>query len=404
MTNPDPSTTTRAVSPADPAYDFSLVLGGPLYQLFLRSRLVKPPIDLLSRRIVAIPLLAWVPLLVLSVLEGQALGGVGLPFLHDLEAQARFLLALPLLILAEVVVHRRLAPALSLFVEKGIVGPEDRERFDAIVASTTRLRNSVAFEVILLVFVLTAGHQLWREQIAVRAESWYAIHTAQGLAVSLAGKCYVWFSLPVFQFILLRWYYRIFLWAQLVWRVARLDLHLTPAHPDRAGGLGFLGVSTFAFVPLLLGQSVVISAMIASRILNEGAQLPAFKYEIAGALFLTLLQALGPLLVFVPALVAAKRRGLREYGLLADRYVREFDRKWLHGGAAPDEPLVGSGDIQSLADLGNIFSMVTGMRPVPFGRETVLQLLAVTAVPLLPLGLTVFPLDELIRRVVGVLL
>ena len=223
-------------------------------------------------------------------------------------------------------------------------------------------------------------------------------------SLSLAGKCYAWFSLPIFQFILIRWYCRLFLWGQFLWRVSRLDLQLKPAHPDRSGGLAFLGTSTFAFTPLLLGQSVIVSAMIAGRILHEGAQLPAFKYELAGALVLALLQALGPLLVFVPGLLAAKRRGLREYGLLADRYVREFDRKWLYGGAAPDEALVGTADIQSLADLGNSFAVVSKMRAVPFGKETVLQLLAVTALPLLPLALTMFPLDELIRRVLGVLL
>jgi hypothetical protein len=305
---------------------------------------------------------------------------------------------------AEVVVHRRLAPAVRLFVEKGIVRPDDRKRFGAILASTMRLRNSVAVEVVLIAFVLSAGHYLWREQIAIRADTWYAVQTPQGLALSLAGKCYAWFSLPIFQFILIRWYYRILLWGQFLWRVSRLDLDLRPAHPDRAGGLGFLGTSTYAFAPLLLGQSVIVSAMIAGRILHEGAQLPAFKYELAGALVLALLQALGPLLVFVPGLLAAKRRGLREYGLLADRYVREFDRKWLHGGAAPDEALVGTGDIQSLADLQNTFAVVSEMRAVPFGRQTILQLLLVTALPMLPLALAMFPLDELIRRVLGVLL
>ena len=384
--------------------DFSLVLGGPLYQLFLRSGLARPPLDLLRRRVLALPLLTWLPLLFLSALEGQAMAGVGLAFLQDLEAQARFLLALPLFIVAEVVVHRRLAPAVRLFVEKGIVRPEDRNRFDAILASTMRLRNSVAIEVLLIAFVLSAGHYLWQEQVAIQADSWYAMQTPQGLTLSLAGRCYAWFSLPVFQFILIRWYYRILLWGRFLWRVSRLDLDLRPAHPDRAGCLGFLGTSTYAFAPLLLGQSVIVSAMIAGRILYEGAQLPTFKYELAGALVLALLQALGPLLVFVPGLLAAKRRGLREYGLLADRYVREFDRKWLHGGAAPDEGLVGTSDIQSLADLGNSFAVVSKMRAVPFGKETVLQLLAVTALPLLPLALTMFPLDELIRRVLGVLL
>jgi hypothetical protein len=376
----------------------------PLYQLLLRSGLLTPSLDLLRRRVLSLSLLTWLPLLVLSALEGQALAGVRLPFLQDLEAQARFLLALPLLIVAEVVVHRRLAPAVRLFLEEGILRPEDRKRFGAIVASTTRLRNSVAIEVVLIAFVLTAGHYVWREEIAMRADTWYAMRTPQGLTLSLAGKCYVWFSLPVFQFMLIRWYYRLLLWGQFLWRVSRLDLRLVPAHPDRAGGLGFLGVSTFAFAPLLLGQSVVMSAMIAGRILHDGAQLPTFKYELAGAVVFALLQALGPLLVFVPGLLAAKRRGLREYGLLADRYVREFDRKWLYGGAAPDEALVGTGDIQSLADLANSFAVVREMRAVPFGKETVVQLVIVTALPLLPLALTMFPLDVLIRRVLGVLL
>jgi hypothetical protein len=180
----------KTVEPADSG-DFSLVLGGPLYQLFLRSGLLRPPLDLLRRRVLALPLLTWLPLLVLSALQGQAVAGVALPFVQDLEAQARFLLALPLLIAAEVVVHRRLAPALRLFVEKGIVRPENRSRFEAIVASTTRLRSSVTVELSLIAFVLSAGHCLWREQLGIRAETWYAVQTPQGPAWSLAGQCHV---------------------------------------------------------------------------------------------------------------------------------------------------------------------------------------------------------------------
>ena len=94
---------------------------------------------------------------------------------------------------------------------------------------------------------------------------------------------------------------------------------------------------------------------------------------------------LGPLLVFSPKLAAAKRAGLREYGTLAQRYVREFDHKWLRGGAPADEPLIGSADIQSLADLGNSFEVVKDMRLVPFTLRTVLQLAVVTLLPVAPL-------------------
>ena len=82
----------------------------------------------------------------------------------------------------------------------------------------------------------------------------------------------------------------------------------------------------------------------------------------------------------------------------AERYVREFDQKWLRGGAPADEPLVGSADLQSLADLGNSFEIVKGMKPVPFGKDTLLQLAVISLAPVAPLVLTMIPLGELLDR------
>jgi len=384
---------------------FSLVLGGPLYQLFLRTRLARSPVDLrLNRRIGASILLVWLPLLVISLLEGRAFGGVRVSFVKDIEAQVRLLVALPLLILAEKIIHERLRPAVTLFVEKGLVRPEDRPRFNGIVSSTMRWRNSVVLELVLLVFVFTVGHATWVEGLALHGETWFVRPTDSGWGLSRAGLWYAWISLPLFQFIMLRWWYRLILWGRFLFHVSRLDLDLSPSNPDRAGGLGFLGTSTAAFAPLLVAQSALVSAMVGSRILQQGAQLQDFKLELGGTLVFALFQALGPLMVFAPKLLAAKRRGLREYGLLADRYVKEFDHKWIHGGAAPDEPLVGSADIQSLADLGASFDVVREMRPFPFGRDNVIQLSVTAMLPGLPLVLTVIPLEELIQRLLGALL
>ena len=108
-------------------------------------------------------------------------------------------------------------------------------------------------------------------------------------------------------------------------------------------------------------------------------------------------------MVFTPQLARAKRQGLRDYGALAERYVREFDAKWLRGGAPADEPLVGSGDIQSLADLGNSFEVVKGMRPVPFTWQTVLQLAVVTLLPVAPLLLTMFSPEQLLGQALKML-
>jgi hypothetical protein len=109
----------------------------------------------------------------------------------------------------------------------------------------------------------------------------------------------------------------------------------------------------------------------------------------------------GPLLVFAPQLARAKRSGLNDYGSFAERYVREFDGKWLRGPAPEKEPLLGSADIQSLADMGNSFTVVRGMRLAPISRDAVLQLAACVLVPLAPLLLTVMPVEELTRKLLG---
>src|SRR5271154_2537245 len=91
--------------------DFSLVLGGPLFHLYRRMHLSLDGLELLRRRMLVITLFAWLPLLFLSVLDGHSLGGaIKIPFLYDVEAQVRFLIALPLLIILEVIVHRRIDP------------------------------------------------------------------------------------------------------------------------------------------------------------------------------------------------------------------------------------------------------------------------------------------------------
>jgi hypothetical protein len=210
-------------------------------------------------------------------------------------------------------------------------------------------------------------------------------------------------SLPVFQFLICRWYFRFFIWARFLWQVSRIDLDLVPTHPDRAGGLGFLSRTAYAFAMLLLAHGALLAGQIANRIFYLGAALPDFKVEISVMVVFLMCLVLGPLLVFSSQLSRVKRTGNREYGMLAQRYVREFDAKWLRGGAPADEPLVGSGDIQSLADLGNSLEVVRSMRIAPVTKEAVLQLVAATLAPIAPLALTMMPLEELLKKLLGVL-
>jgi hypothetical protein len=384
--------------------DFSLVLGGPLFQLFRRAHLTGDALEMSNRRMILAAGITWVPLLLLSLVSGHALGNsVSIPFLLDVETHVRFLVALPILIAAELIVHRRLMPAVRQFVERRIVSPEELPKFQQAIDSTMRLRNSVLLEVTLLVCVFSVGIWLWRDQVALPESSWYALKDAVGMRWTPAGYWLMLVATPIFQFILLRWYFRFFLWFWLLFRVSRLDLHLIPIHTDRTGGLGFLGASPMAFAPVLIAQGAVLAGLIASRIFYAGKELMDFKVQIVGFVGFFVIAVLIPLTVFAPRLAAAKRAGLGDAGRLASRYTRKFEEKWFRGGASSDEELLGSADIQSLADLGNSMGVVQEMRLVPFGWRDVTRLVTITVVPFLPLLLTIFSLEDFATYVIKVI-
>ena len=384
--------------------DFSIVLGGPLFQLLRRSRLAGNALELAHRRVLVLTALAWLPLLILSVVEGRFMpGSIGRPFAYDIGLHIRLLVALPLLVMAELVVHRRMRPAVQQFLKRGLVPEASRARFDAALASAGRLRNSIVAELLLIALVYFVGLRLVSQTRAATAmPSWYGVPENGGLHLSNAGWWLMLVSLPLLQFLLLRWYFRLLIWGRFLWQVSRIDLSLVPTHPDRSGGLGFLTLVSYAFTPVLFAQGTMLTSIMANQIFFAGASLAEFKLELIGLVAVMVLAVLGPLLFFSPKLEATKRAGLVTYGTLAQRYVREFDRKWVGGEAPAEEALMGSADIQSLADLSNSFEVVKEMRWVPFTTQTVLKLSVTTLAPVVPLLLTMVPLEELVDRLLKI--
>jgi hypothetical protein len=197
--------------------DFSLVLGGPLFQFFIRARINTDTLGLLKRRVLVISLLIWLPLLVLSALSGEAFGGASkVPFFYDWDVHVRFLVALPLLLVAELIVHQRIRLIVQQFIARGIIPKRLRPEFEATIRSAMTLRNSMVIEVLLIVLVITAGHYLWSSQLALEAATWYALMAEGQHRFTLAGYWYAYLSIPIFQFLLLRWYFRIFIWIRFL--------------------------------------------------------------------------------------------------------------------------------------------------------------------------------------------
>jgi hypothetical protein len=103
--------------------------------------------------------------------------------------------------------------------------------------------------------------------------------------------------------------------------------------------------------------------------------------EAVGLIGFFILVILGPLTMFTPQLAGAKRKGLADYGLLASCYVEEYEKKWLLGSAFRHAELLGTGDIQSLPDLGNRYAVIGELRAVPFGLQDMTRLAAATPAP-----------------------
>jgi hypothetical protein len=175
-------------------------------------------------------------------------------------------------------------------------------------------------------------------------------------------------------------------------------------HADRMGGVGFLAGTVFAFVPLAMAHGALVAGTVANRIFYTGAALADSAVEIAIVVGFLLVLVLAPLVVFAPQVARAKRTALRVYGRLSQRYVGEFERKWLPDGVPAQESALGSGDIQSLADLSNSMETVRATRAVPITRDSVMAVAIATLLPVAPLLLTVIPARDLAKQLLKLII
>ncbi len=221
--------------------------------------------------------------------------------------------------------------------------------------------------------------------------------TGAPFGVSLTALWYRLIAVPILQFFWYRWLWRLLVWAGFLWSISRLDLNLVGTHADQAGGLGFLGTAHTSLGILAVALSSVLSAEAAFLIVFQQAAIETFQVPFAAVLLFVELMFLGPLLLFTPILIRTRLAWLRDYGMLVTRYNRAFHEKWMLGQAATDEPLLGSADIQSLADLGTSFEYLRAMKVVPFSLRVILQLALVTSLPCLPLILLVVPVGKILE-------
>jgi hypothetical protein len=374
--------------------EFNLIERGPSYRLAQSVGLGLPGRPRQIRKVLLLILLTWVPLLLLSLAAGHAFGDrVAVALVRDPVILSRFLFVVPLLALAELAVERSLGVQVRYFLESGIVPEEETIGFEAAKAETLRLRESAVAEGVILVLALAIAILA---RVVVGLGAGESTWERSGTAITPAGWWYILVSLPILVFFLLRWLWIFLLWGWFLFRVSRLDLQLTPTHPDHVGGLGFLGWGLASFAIVLMAISAVLSGSFAYEIVHRGSSLGILKYHVIVFVVLAIVILHAPLLAFTRGLARCRFRGLLDFGALIGDHDRAFDEKWIKSTEAERARLLGSPDPASLADMAQVYEHVDGMQLLPFDKKALVVMVAAALLPMIPLLGTVIGLTDIL--------
>jgi len=330
------------------------------------------------RRAWQLALGCWLPFAACAVVD-RLVGVQVEPVMRDLGTHARMLLAIPLYVLGERLLRQRIGEVLLRLGREELVG--DLRRLERLAGGVERFVGGRVVTIGLAAIGISAGQAQfwWHDRAYGPASVWYA-----------------WLAFPVFAFFGLRYCLRWLMWIWAAWQLARMRLRTAPLHPDRAGGIGFVGLPIAGFLPLVLGSTAVAAAHWASLIHHGGATLLKLREPVAMGLAVACVAAVVPYLAFAGVLLRTRRRGLRQYEHLALTYVRRFSTRWIDEEPGPE--LLGTSDIQSLNDLGGAYEVVRRIRLVPFDPLVLVSVAAAVVVPFVPVLLMAVPLSTLLVR------
>lgn len=386
---------------AEPGFELSVVRGDLLFRLQRRIGLVPAGGLGLVRRAVFWSLVAWLPIVLWALYVGRALPGVaGEPLLAHFGVHARFLLAVPLLILAEGPVHALTTRLLPQFVRSGVVPPAAVEPFRAAIATTARLRDAtLPWALILGVVVAFAS----TSELVHRSHEIDWEGGSDGRP-GFGALWYLYVARPIYLTLALAWLWRVVLLAVLFWRIARLDLALVPTHPDRVGGLGFLERVPPLFAPVALAVGCVVASRWAHDAVYHGLALPSLKAQMIAFVVLSVVLFLLPLVAFASPLKRAKKQALLDYGALVGRHGRLVHARWIEGKRVGDDALLAAPELGPVADTAAVYDAVRVMRTLPVGTAAVLPLAAAAVAPMLAVLALQVPVKDLVLKLVKALL
>ncbi len=377
--------------------DLTLASGGALWTKLVRSGLVKGGLDGAKTRIAIVVCLTYVPLAALSWWQGHE---TGLPlfsaFLSNFIQSVRFLVVMPLLIIAEVQIRPWVTYVVRYFVKSGLLPTDQMDKYIEIIDRAQRRRDSLRLELILLIGAFSTSAFGLTMVPSMDINTWQYISGH----LSWAGLWCRYLSIPLFRFAWMTWIMRIIIWCGVLFRVSRLRLNLVPTHPDGRGGLGFLASGHNNFAILTFAMACQVSSVMADEILYHGHTINELKATIVLIVVVLIAISLLPLAIFTPKLIESKRLGLYHYGILAKQYVDSYHSKWVNQKGKHDDVEA----IESDSKMQDSFRSVGSMQVTVFDKASISTFLIAAVAPFAPLFLTIYNFDQLLDQVLKKLL
>ena len=390
------------MSASDLYIDGHVFEGGPPSRIQRSLGLVKPDQPRVIRRALLAAGIAWLPLAILTIAHSVLFrdGSAGW-FFGDFAVHARYLVAVPVLILAEVDCIPRLEKIVRQFVDTGLISNADLPRYQRAVASTRRLVDSTWADVIAVVLAYAAVIWITSSLTPALVAHWQRDGSSN---LAFAGWWHAFVSLPLLLIFFFGWLWRVVLWGRFLVLVSRLDLQLLPSHPDKVGGLKFVNTSLRGFRLISFGMGAIAAGSVADRVVYYGENLLRFRGLMIGLAVTVLILFAGPLTVFVARLRQARRRGYFEYGLLANRLGREFEAKWLSASTEVKQDILQQPDFSATTDFYGVASNVYEMRDVPFTLRDLIGPVAPALLPFAVVALFTIPIQVVIDSTIKLLL
>jgi hypothetical protein len=354
------------------------------------------------RRAVLAVAIAWLPLAVLTLVRGDFIRpDHANAFVLDIGCFARYLIAVPLLVLAEALCAPRLTAIARQFITAGLLAEADHPAYEKAVASTRRLLRSRAAEIAAFILAYALVVSVVASKPDAAMPLWHGVIWGDRIAPTPAGWWALLVSLPLLFLLLLGWLWRVGLWARFLWLMSRLELKLVPSHPDGAGGLGFLSTSLEAFLPLAFAFGVLGAGPVLNYVVHRGASATQFRFQAVGVAVFTVVLFGAPLLVFMRRLLDAYHRGVLAYGAFTLRAGEQFERQWLAERQAVEEQTLQARDFAATNALFSIARNAIKMSRLPFEARSIAVLGGAALLPFLPAEFLNLPFDVVLKKIGG---